>query len=255
MTDGDASTVPAARIAVIVCAHNEQAFIDPCLRGILAQTRPADEVVVVDNASTDRTAQVAGGLAGVRVVSEPHKGLVRARATGAGQTTAELLVYLDADCRPPRHWLARMERRFAQRPGLLALSGPYRYYDWHIWGRGLIRAYDLTVAPATHLLVRHLLRRGAVFYGGNFAVRRSALVAIGGFETSIEFHGEDTNLGRRLSASGRVALCGECYVQTSARRFRAMGTWAVIRLYVRNFWSEILFHQPADVTHHDVREV
>lgn len=243
------------RIAVIVCAHNEQAVIDTCLRGVLAQRRPADEVVVVDNASTDLTAQVAAMAPGVRVVDEPRKGLVIARDTGARATSADLLVYTDADCRPPRVWLERIEQHFAARPSLVALSGPYRYYDWHLPGRALIRAYDLSVAPITHVFVRHVLRRGAVLYGGNFAVRREALDAIGGFDTSIEFHGEDTNLGRRLAAIGAVALCGDCVVETSARRFRAMGTWAVIRLYVRNFWSEILFHRPADVSHSDVRDV
>lgn len=243
------------RIAVVVCAHNEQAFIGACLRAVLSQSRPADEVVVVDNASVDRTAELAAGFAGVRVVAEPRKGLVIARDTGARATTADLLVYTDADCRPPVRWLERVERHFAARPALVGLSGPYRYYDWHLAGRALIRAYDLTVAPITHGVVKHVLRRGAVLYGGNFAVRRQALAAIGGFDTSIEFHGEDTNLGRRLASVGPVVLRGDCHVQTSARRFRAMGTWAVVRLYVRNFWSEILFHRPADVTHSDVRDV
>jgi cellulose synthase/poly-beta-1,6-N-acetylglucosamine synthase-like glycosyltransferase len=45
-----------------------------------------------------------------------------------------------------------------------------------------------------------------IFYGGNFAVRREALDAIGGFDTRIEFHGEDTDLGRRLFAIGKVNL-------------------------------------------------
>ena len=44
-----------------------------------------------------------------------------------------------------------------------------------------------------------------------------------------------------------------CWVHTSARRFLAMGTGAVIRLYVRNFWSEILYHSPKDTSHVDVR--
>jgi len=69
--------------------------------------------------------------------------------------------------------------------------------------------------------------------------RRDALDAIGGFDT--EFHGEDTNLGRRLHARGDVMLCGNCFVHTSARRYCALGTWAVVCLYVRNVWSEILF--------------
>ena len=248
--------LPPVRIAVIVCAYNEEAYIGPCLWTLVAQRRPPDEIVVVDNASEDRTAEIAAAVPGVRVVHEAQKGLVRARDAGARATSADVLLYLDADCRAPREWVARVARCFERRPALLALSGgTYRFYDWHPWGCLLIRAYDLTVAPATHLFVKYVLRRGVVFYGGNFAVRRAALAAVGGFDTSIEFHGEDTNLGRRLSVLGDVALRDDCHVATSARRYRAMGTWAVVRLYVRNFWSEVLRHRPADATHVDVRNI
>ena len=92
-----------------------------------------------------------------------------------------------------------------------------------------------------------------VFYGGNFAVRREAIADIGGYDTSIELHGDDTNLGRRLFASGPVALCYECYLYTSARRYNAMGKGAVFRLYVRNFVSELVHHRPRDRQHVDVR--
>ena len=60
---------------------------------------------------------------------------------------------------------------------------------------------------------------------------------------------------RRLFAIGRVGLFYDCYLDTSARRYVAMGKGAVIRLYVRNFTSEILHHRPKDTTHLDVREV
>ena len=103
--------------------------------------------------------------------------------------------------------------------------------------------------------MHHALAASApILYGGNFAVRREALERIGGFDRSIEFHGEDTNLGRRLtprrarSTSRATAGCG--------RRRAATGRWAsgaVFGLYVRNFWSEILRHRPADGEHLDVR--
>ncbi|MGH9145852.1 MAG: glycosyltransferase family 2 protein, partial [Vicinamibacterales bacterium] len=134
-----------------------------------------------------------------------------------------------------------------------AVSGSYRFYDWDLLGRLLLRLYDWSLAPLTHLLVQDVLGLGAVLYGGNFAVRRSALDRIGGFDTSIEFHGEDTNLGRRLAAVGRVRLSLSCWVYTSARRYQAMGRGAVFGLYIRNFWSEILRHRPSDATHQDVR--
>ena len=224
-----------------------------CLHSLLAQTRLPDEILVINNASTDCTGDVARAIPGVRVVDEPAKGLVKARERGRREARGDLLVYLDADCRAPIFWLERILQRFTRRLTLLALSGNYRFYDWDWWGRTLLRAYDLTLGPGTQVLVKHVLRMGVVFYGGNFAVRREALERIGGFDTSIEFHGEDTNLGRRLFAIGRVDLAYDCFLFTSARRYQAMGKGAVFRLYVRNFVSEILHHQPKDSVHVDVR--
>jgi glycosyltransferase involved in cell wall biosynthesis len=241
-------------ISVIVCAHNEERFVAACLHSLLAQSRPPDEILVINNASSDRTGVVARAIDGVRVVDEPRKGLVVARERGRLEAGGDVLVYVDADCRAPLTWLERIESRFVRDPALLALSGNYRFYDWDWWGRTLLRAYDFTLGPATHVLVKYILRLGVVFYGGNFAVRRSALEQIGGFDTRIEFHGEDTNLGRRLSAIGNVELRHDCFLYTSARRYNAMGKGAVFRLYVRNFVSELLHHRPKDTAHLDVRQ-
>lgn len=243
----------ALTISVIVCAHNEAAYLPACLHSLLAQTRPPDELLVIDNASTDATGAVARRIPQVRVLDEPRKGLVVARETGRRAARGDLLVYVDADCRAPLTWLARIERRFLRDPALIALSAPYRFYDWDWRGRLLLRAYDLTLAPATQVLVKHVLGIGTIFYGGNFAARREGLARMGGFDTSIEFHGEDTNAGRRLAAIGKVSLMYDCFIYTSARRYVAMGKRAVFRLYVRNFLSEVLHHRPKDTTHLDVR--
>ena len=240
-------------ISVIVCAHNEARHLPGCLHSLLAQSRIPDEILVINNASTDTTRAVADTLPHVRVVDEPRKGLVVARETGRRFAAGDVVAYVDADCRAPLMWLERIERRFLADPGLVALTGPYRFYDWDLWGRLLMRAYDCTLAPATQLLVKHVLGIGTIFYGGNFAARREALQRVGGFDTSIEFHGEDTNMGRRLLAVGRVSLFPDCYLYTSARRYVAMGKGAVFRLYVRNFVSELLRGRPKDTTHVDVR--
>jgi glycosyltransferase involved in cell wall biosynthesis len=238
--------------SVIVCAYNEAGYLSSCLHSVLAQTRPPDEIVVVNNASSDATREVAARVAGIKIVNEPRKGLVRARETARLHSSGDVLVYLDADCRPPLRWLERIAQEF-ERAAPVALSGCYRFYDWDFIGRTLVRAYDVSLAPATHFVVQDVCRLGAVLYGGNFAVRRDSLERIGGFNTAIDFHGEDTNLGRRLAAVGRVRLSQACWVYTSARRYKAMGRGAVFGLYIRNFWSEILRHRPSDATHLDVR--
>ena len=243
----------ALTISVIVCAYNEERYLPACLHSVLAQTRPPDQIVVVNNASTDGTRAVSLRIDGVTVVDEPRKGLTRARETGRRASRGDVLVYLDADCRAPLTWLERVGRILEGRADAVAVTGPYRFYDWHRRGRALIGAYDRSVAPLTHVAAQRVFRLGALLYGGNFAVRRTALDHIGGFDERIEFHGEDTNLGRRLSAIGHVVLSNACWLHTSARRYRALGTLTVMRLYARNFWSETMYHRPADRQHLDVR--
>lgn len=69
-------------LSVIVCAHNEARYLPACLHSLLAQSRSADEILVVNNASTDETGAVAAQITGVRVIDEPRKGLVVARERG-----------------------------------------------------------------------------------------------------------------------------------------------------------------------------
>jgi len=238
--------------SVIVCAFNEEQLLPGCLHSLLQQSFPPHEIIVINNASTDRTA-AAASIPGIRVVDEPRKGLVVARETGRRVSTGDVLVYVDADCRTPRSWLELIAKEFSGLHPPVAVTGPYRFYDWDMLGCVLVRMYDYSVAPMTHVLAQYVFCLGAVLYGGNFAVRRDALAAIGGFDTSIEFHGEDTNLARRISKAGRVHLRQPCWVFTSARRYKTMGRVRVFGLYVRNFCAEIFFHRPSDTTHEDVR--
>ena len=78
----------ALKISVIVCAHNEARYLAGCLYSLLAQTRLPDEILVVNNASSDSTAAVAQQVPSVRVVDEPRKGLVVARETGRRHAAA-----------------------------------------------------------------------------------------------------------------------------------------------------------------------
>ncbi|HSM04163.1 MAG TPA: glycosyltransferase family 2 protein [Longimicrobiales bacterium] len=100
------------RIAVVIPAFDAEPFIAETLRSVLAQTRPPDEVVVVDDASGDRTAAVAAEVdPGIRIIRlEENRGGGYARNVGAEATTGELLAFMDADdLWEPTH-LANLER-------------------------------------------------------------------------------------------------------------------------------------------------
>jgi len=106
-------------IAVIVCAYNEDRLLAGCLHSLRAQTRPPDEILVIDNASTDDTGAVARAVPGVRLIDEPCKGLVVARETARLATQADIVAYIDADCRAPITWLERVWwRATSRRPAI-----------------------------------------------------------------------------------------------------------------------------------------
>ena len=132
---------------MIVCAYNEARCLPACLYSLLAQTRSPDEIIVVDNASTDQTGAVARAVPGVRVVVEPVKGLVVAREAARLAATGDILAYVDADCRVPLQWLERVERRFRRRAAVVAVTGPYRFYDWDFTVRD--RAVRTDVRPGS----------------------------------------------------------------------------------------------------------
>ncbi len=101
--------VELRRISVIIPAHNEASFIPRVVQAVLAQRSPATEleVIVVDDASTDDTAEAARA-AGARVITLAGRGgnPAAARNRGAEASTGDPLVFLDADCIPRPGWLA-----------------------------------------------------------------------------------------------------------------------------------------------------
>jgi glycosyltransferase involved in cell wall biosynthesis len=243
-------------ISIIIPAYNEEEMIGGCLRAITeADESDSDlEIIVVNNASTDHTADVVSKFPQVKLVNEPQKGLTRARERGRLESSGDILIYVDADTKIPKHLIRYIERKFRTDTKLVALSGPYKYHDWHWFGRLVLWMYHWTLVPLTQLLANRLLNKGSVFYGANFALRRNALERIGGFDTRLEFWSEDTQIGRRLCAEGKVRFFHRAYTYTSARRFYEEGMLRVLLRYVMNFLWDVLFHRPFTRGYQDIRQ-
>ncbi|MFA6307205.1 MAG: glycosyltransferase family A protein, partial [Patescibacteria group bacterium] len=99
------------RASVVIPAHNEEKNISATIRALLAQSHPDFEIIVVNNASTDRTAEIAEGFP-VKVVHESRKGLLWARERGRLEATGDIVVNIDADCLPDEDWLSRGTAHF-----------------------------------------------------------------------------------------------------------------------------------------------
>jgi glycosyltransferase involved in cell wall biosynthesis len=238
-------------LTVVVPAFNEETYLPVCLEHIVAEAgrRPPGsvEMIVVDNASTDGTGDVARGFPGVRVVHEPAKGLTKARQRGFVEARGEVVAYVDADTQMPAGWLGKVADEFAGDDKVVCVSGPYVYYDQPAFGRMLVWLFWRLLAIPTYLFT------GYMAVGGNFAVRRTAVEAIGGFDTTIAFYGEDTDIARRLHQVGKVRFLLPLYMLTSGRRFEAEGLVATAGRYVLNFFSEVFLGRPLTRAYTDIR--
>lgn len=235
------------KISVIIPAHNEEKYLEGCLESLLKH-RPdtVEEIIVVDNASTDSTAEIARRFPGVRVVGEPRKGLTSARQRGLLEAKGTHLAYIDADTRVHDRWFPVIHETFAAQPSLVALSGPYEYYDLPRWQQTLVRWYWRAALPLS-------LLTGYMMVGGNFVAKKEALEAIGGFDTRIAFYGEDTNIARRLKREGKVHFNRRFFIHSSGRRLASEGMARTGWTYVTNFLSEVILHRPFTKKYTDVR--
>ncbi len=236
------------KISLIIPAYNEERYIGPCLESAIKNSRGQFyEIIVVNNNSTDKTAEVAGSFPGVKVILGKEKGLTKARQYGLEAATGDLLAYIDADTRMSEGWIDIVLKAYAKDEKLVCLSGPYRYYDGTPYRNFIMGAVWWFSAPLTYRLV------GFMVLGGNFVARREALIAMGGFDKTIGFYGEDTDIARRLHKFGHVVFKMNFYIYTSGRRFAAEGLLKTNFVYAMNFIWEVWFHRPFTKTNKDIR--
>ncbi len=243
-------------ISIIIPAYNEEAYLGRCLESVLIEAGQYPEqvaIIVVNNASSDRTKEVALAYPTVKVVDENRKGLLFARQAGYLNAKGELQANIDADTIMPALWLATVFREFALNPKLVALSGPYVYYDLSPATRLMVKLW-YGLGYLLHLVNHHLLGIGAMVQGGNFIVRRSALEQIGGYNLKITFYGEDTDLARRIGKVGRVKFTFRLPMPTSGRRLRGEGLLKMGWLYGLNHLLTLYRHAPASRAYHDIRD-
>lgn len=211
-------------IGFVIPALNEEQNISRCIRSIQSEIRTTGvngEIVVVDNGSEDRTADIARQF-GVMVVSEPRRGTNRARQTGFEHVHAPFVAFIDADCELCLGWISRALGRMRGEAEVACIAGPYRF-DGPLWFKtGAWLAFasiKLLNAARLHTMM-----------GGNYVVRRSHLLAIGGHNTGIVFYGDDCDTAKRLATVGRVVFDLQIKVKSSDRRFRQEG-------YLRTVWN------------------
>jgi glycosyltransferase involved in cell wall biosynthesis len=215
-----------AVISVVIPALNDAVMLAECLKTLRAQTRLPDEIIVVDNGSTDDTAEVAA-RAGARVVPEPRHGISAATAAGFAAARGTVIARLDADSRPRPDWVAKVEARFESDPDLSAVTGPGEFYDANrlvkrlgekLWIGGMFWSMGLLLGHPT-------------LFGSNFAMRSHIWTRIrDSSHSSIRAIHDDLDLSFQFVPGMRVVYDPNLVVGISARPFRSFRGF-VRRLY------------------------
>lgn len=249
------------KISFVIPAYNEEERIGACLEAIRREIETTEdpstgrwveaEIIVVNNVSTDKTKEIAE-RAGVWVVDEPNKGLVWARQAGFAACTGGLVANIDADVILPEGWLHRVLYEFKKNGKLVALSGPFIYTDISIFSRAMVKVF-YAIAFLSYLINRFILRVGSMLQGGNFVIVREAMLKAGGYDTSITFYGEDTDVARRLNKVGQVKWTFRLPVYTSGRRFKGEGIILTSMRYTANYFWVTFFGKPLSYKYKDVR--
>jgi len=192
--------VPAAPLmtgfSVVVCTRNGGGRIGSCLDALRRQRWQDFEVIVVDDGSSDDTAErVAGGFPEVRLLRQPPAGLSVARNAGAAAATREVVVFTDDDCEPDEEWLAGLAKVLAA--GWDAAGGPNLAPRPENTAAAVIAA-----APGAPSHVMLDDEEAEHLPGCNLAVRRTAFDAVGGFDPVFTTAGDDVDFCWRLQDAG-----------------------------------------------------
>ena len=181
-----------ASVGVVIPARNAEQNIRACVASCRDQSVPPLDVVVVDNASRDRTSSEAAE-GGARVLLEPQIGSYRARNRGWLSVDADIIAFTDADCQPEGNWLEEILKPFSD-PTVVVVGGDIRQADtfsatqqWLVNGPLISQSRN-----AGHPFLPFLAT-------ANVAIRRTALEQIHGFDDAF-ISGGDVDICWRIQA-------------------------------------------------------
>lgn len=225
-------------VSVVIPVKDDGPRLRRCLRALAMQTRPPDEIVVVDNGSTDDSADIARA-AGARVVPCARPGIPAASACGFDAARGAVILRLDADSLPARTWVAAMTDALAARPDVAAVTGGARFVD----GPRVLRAPLAAAYLAAYVLVCAPALGHWPLYGSNLGMRRSAWLAIRPhIHLRPDVH-DDLDLAFHLGLRARIAFVPHAAMGVSMRPFADARAFAV---RTARGVRTVVLHWPAD---------
>jgi hypothetical protein len=193
--------VPAVKVSILLCVYNAARTLQEAVDSILVQSFRDFELIIVDDGSTDDSAQLLAAYgtvdARVKIIPQGNSGLVGALNRGLIECSGAFVARMDAD---DRAWPDRLNRQVAYldaNPAFVAVGGQIRIID----SAGSTRR--LGQYPVGLSAVSDLLRTSSPFAHPAVTIRRQSLLSVGGYRSAFEY-AEDYDLWLRLSEIGQL---------------------------------------------------
>lgn len=234
-------------VSVIIPTYNYGRFIAETLRSVLAQTLSPSEVIVVDDGSTDDTAEVIAAFgSAVKYIRQENAGVCAARNRGVMESRGELIAFLDADDLLEPSAFEKQVARFEADASIGLVHCGIREFDSET---GQTITYKL-VGGEEGVADNLLLWEGAVIPGpGAGMVSREAFDAVGGFDTSMKV-GEDWDFCYRIARKFRVGFVAEPLVNYRSHRNAAHRNVAEMERGMRRFYEKAFSTTDESVLRH-----
>lgn len=238
-----AAVTPASTVSVVIAVYNEEHHLARLLASLERQSLRPAEVIVVDDGSTDRTAEIASLRPEVQVKRLAHRGPARARNAGAADASGDILVFLDGDMACAPDFLERLVAPILAGQAVGTFTSDIRLGNPHNrWARAFA---DVRNCPAggDRLLAKDFPDRWDNFR----AIRRDRFLAAGGYDDV--GYGEDMTLAPKVGETAVAAPGAACfhYQPESLPDIFLSGRWvgrgAAIRALPRPWWT----HSPPRV--------
>ncbi len=223
-------------ISVVVPVYNGEKYIEACLGALLDQTVPSSdyEIVVVDDGSTDRTAELVSKFP-VRYIHQENQGPAKARNVGMEKASGDIVLFTDSDCTAERDWIERMTHPLADGK-IGAVKGAYRTRQ-----KGLTAHFaQVEFEERYKLLKRHEYIDFVDTYSAAF--RKAAFIEAGGFDSAFpNADHEDTDLSYRLAGMGcKMVFAPEAIVYHE----HPDSIWKYFKLKLgRGYWRMVVYRR------------
>ena len=237
------------KVSVLIPAFNEEQYIIKTLEAIMLQDYVDFEVIVVNNASTDKTAEKVKEFIErntnnshfITLVYEGKQGTNYARERGRRIATGQIIAQLDADCIPEKNWISNGVRSLKKNKAV-AVTGPYYYFDSFLYRRQLTLLAQIIFYPIINMITQKC-KCGGIIIGGNSFIDADTLERAGGYNVDLTFYGDDVDIAKRVSKFGWISYSNSLILNTSSRRFAALGFNKVQKKYRKAFFDVIFFNR------------